>query len=204
MYFVKGNMCFYLNIYIGLGMFFSKKEAFSMKNYANEMYDYHTWANSKIFERLKEFPEDLYKKELKSSIFPSIQMVMIHIYLTDTLWLEVMSGKNMKEVWAANDQVRVQAEACTLVEMETKYNELSEIYKAFIKQNDMEKVFTVDNPYAGLLDTTPTETIFHISTHGNYHRGNVAAMLRQEGHASVMQDYGLYLYMQRNGFKSSV
>jgi uncharacterized damage-inducible protein DinB len=175
-----------------------------MKNHVKEMYDYHTWANAKIFERLKEFPEDVYKKELKSSIFPSIQMVMIHIYLTDTLWLEVMSGKVMKEVLGANDLVRVQAEACSLIEMETKYNVLSEKYKAFIQQNDMEKVFTVDNPYAGHLDTTPTETIFHISTHGNYHRGNVAAMLRQEGYASVMQDYGLYLYVQRNGFKNPV
>lgn len=175
-----------------------------MKNQAKEMYDYHAWANSKIFERLKELPEDLYKKELKPSIFPSLQMVMIHIYLTDSLWLEVMSGKDMKEVWGANDQLRVEAEACMLAEMETMYDELNEKYKAFIQQNDMEKVFTVDNPYAGLLDTTPTETIFHISTHGNYHRGNIAAMLRQEGHASIMQDYGLYLYVQKNGFKSPV
>lgn len=38
-------------------------EAFVMKNQAKEMYDYHAWANAKIFERLKELPEDLTKKK---------------------------------------------------------------------------------------------------------------------------------------------
>lgn len=173
-------------------------------NKAKEMYDYHAWANMKMFERLKELPEDVYKKGMKPSIFPSVSAVMVHIYLTDNLWLEMMKGKDMKEQFLVSNELRIKLEACTLQEMEDMYADLADRYGEYIQNHEMEKMFTVDNPYAGLLDTTPHETIFHISTHGNYHRGNVAAMLRQEGYPSVMQDYGLYLYTKKSGFQSPV
>ncbi|SDM52342.1 Uncharacterized damage-inducible protein DinB (forms a four-helix bundle) [Fictibacillus solisalsi] len=175
-----------------------------MKNHAREMYDYHAWANTRIFEKLRELPEDLYKKEMRQSIFPSLSTVMVHMYLTDQLWLNILRGEDMKEGMEASDALRREAEAETLADMHKRYTKLAEEYKDYIDHHDMEKVFTVDNPYAGQLDTTPMETIYHISTHGNYHRGHVAAMIRQTGNTSVMQDYGLYLYMKNADFVSPV
>ncbi|WP_313897918.1 DinB family protein [Brevibacillus sp. FSL L8-0520] len=34
----------------------------------------------------------------------------------------------------------------------------------------------------------------HVVNHGTYHRGNIAAMLRQQGYAGVPTDYVFYLY----------
>lgn len=96
---------------------------------------------------------------------------------------------------AHTNQLKEQLETKNIEEMETSFYELSKRYKEFLSsQQDYEKVFEVDNPYAGLLDTTVSETILHVVTHGSYHRGNIATMLRQMGHTSVMQDFGLFLY----------
>ncbi|MGF9963538.1 DinB family protein [Bacillus rhizoplanae] len=165
-----------------------------MINPTLEMYDYHVWANQKMVDRLKELSQDVYNKEMQS-IFPSISKALSHIYLTDHFWLDVISGKSMNEAFAVVNQFTEQTESKSIEEIESSFFDLSKRYKAFLSvQEDMEKVIVVDNPYAGVLTTSISESILHVVTHGSYHRGNIAAMLRQQGHASVMQDYGLYLY----------
>ncbi|MGG2064010.1 DinB family protein [Bacillus sp. S14(2024)] len=165
-----------------------------MINSTLEMYDYHVWANQKMIDRLKELSQDVYTKGMQS-IFPSISKALSHIYLTDYLWLDVISGKSMNEAFELVNQLIEQTESKSIEEIESSFFDLSKRYKAFLSvQEDIEKVIVVDNPYAGLLTTSISESILHVVTHGSYHRGNIAAMLRQQGHASVMQDYGLYLY----------
>lgn len=165
-----------------------------MVDHVLKMYDYHVWANKKMIDRLKELPLDIYSKEIQS-IFPSISKVLSHIYLTDHIWLDVMSGKSMNEAFVFVNQLREQTESKRIEEIDSIFFDLSKRYKTFLNvQEDMEKVIVVDNPYAGLLETSLSETVLHVVNHGSYHRGNIAAMLRQQGHASIMQDYGLYLY----------
>lgn len=159
-----------------------------------KMYDYHIWANEVILNRLKELPQEIFHKEVKSG-FSSVAKVMSHIYLTDLAWLEIISGKSMSDAMAHTHQLREQMETKNIEEMKASFYELSKRYKEHLSgQKDYEKVIEVDNPYAGLLETTVSESILHVVTHGSYHRGNIATMLRQMGHTSVMQDFGLFLY----------
>ena len=147
-----------------------------------KMYDYHAWANEVIINRLKELPQDIYHKEIQTG-FSSISKVLSHIYASDYTWFDIISGKSMDE-------------AKRIEEMKKIFLDLSERYKALLNsQEDIDKVIVVDNPYAGLLETSVSELVLHVVTHGSYHRGNIATMLRQMGHTSVMQDYGLYLFM---------
>ncbi|MBT2737371.1 DinB family protein [Bacillus sp. ISL-7] len=162
---------------------------------ALKMYDYHTWANGVIINRLKELPQDVYHKEIQTG-FSSISKVLSHIYATDYTWFDIISGKDMKEALAYADQLIEQVETKSIEEMKKIFLDLSERYKELLNsQENIEKVIVVDNPYAGLLETSVSETVLHVVTHGSYHRGNIATMLRQMGHTSVMQDYGLYLFM---------
>ncbi|MBP0726540.1 DinB family protein [Bacillus sp. RG28] len=164
-----------------------------MSKHVLDMYNYHYWANKKIFDRLKELPNDVYFKEI-NSIFPTISNVITHIYLTDYVWLDVISGKSMKEAMGFANSIGEQTKSIGIEEMETSYLNLSKRYIDILIMEDNEEPIVVDNPYAGGLETSISETILHIVTHGSYHRGNIAAMLRQQGYQSVMQDYGLYLY----------
>jgi uncharacterized damage-inducible protein DinB len=46
------------------------------------------------------------------------------------------------------------------------------------------------------MKTSVSELVPHVVNHGTYHRGNITAMLRQMGYASVSTDYGIYLYLK--------
>jgi uncharacterized damage-inducible protein DinB len=165
-----------------------------MTHPALKMYNYHVWANGVIIDRLKELPKEIYHKEIQSG-FSSVSKVLSHIYLTDYAWFDIISGKSMNEAMAFMNQLREQVEKKSIEEMEKIFLDLSERNKALLNtQEDIEKLIVVDNPYAGLLETSISESVLHVVTHGSYHRGNIATMLRQMGHTSVMQDFGLYLY----------
>lgn len=95
---------------------------------------------------------------------------------------------------ASSSELKEEVEKKSIEEMKKTFMDLYERNKALLSTVDMEKVMVVDNPYAGSLETTISESVLHVVTHGSYHRGNIATMLRQMGHTSVMQDFGLYLY----------
>jgi uncharacterized damage-inducible protein DinB len=168
-----------------------------MTHPALKMYNYHVWANEVIIDRLRELPQDIFHMDIQSG-FSSVSKVLSHIYLTDYTWFDIISGKSMNEAMATTNQLREQVEMKSIEEMKVIFLDLSERYRALLdNQKDIEKLIVVDNPYAGLLETSISETVLHVVTHGSYHRGNIATMLRQMGHTSVMQDFGLYLYQNR-------
>ncbi|PRS27794.1 damage-inducible protein DinB [Bacillus sp. RJGP41] len=158
-----------------------------------EMYNYHAWANGVIIDRLNELPEHIYHKEIQSG-FSSVSKALSHIYLTDYTWFDIISGISMDEAMASSSELKKEVEKKSIEEMKKIFIDLYERNKALLSTEDMEKVMVVNNPYAGSLETTISESVLHIVTHGSYHRGNIATMLRQMGHTSVMQDFGLYLY----------
>lgn len=158
-----------------------------------EMYNYHAWANGVIIDRLNELPEHVYHKEIQSG-FSSVSKVLSHIYLTDYAWFDIISGISMDEAMSSSSELKEEVEKKSIEEMKKTFMDLYERNKALLSTVDVEKVMVVDNPYAGSLETTISESVLHVVTHGSYHRGNIATMLRQMGHPSVMQDFGLYLY----------
>ncbi|MED3790315.1 DinB family protein [Peribacillus frigoritolerans] len=158
-----------------------------------EMYNYHAWANGVIIDRLNELPEHIYHKEIQSG-FSSVSKVLSHIYLTDYTWFDIISGISMDEAMASSSELKEEVEKKSIEEMKKIFIDLYKRNKALLSTEDMEKIMVVDNPYAGSLETTISESVLHVVTHGSYHRGNIATMLRQMGHTSVMQDFVLYLY----------
>ncbi|MET3698616.1 uncharacterized damage-inducible protein DinB [Bacillus oleivorans] len=163
---------------------------------ALDMYNYHVWANNVIIDRLLVLPHDMYHKEIQSG-FSSVAKVLSHIYQVDHTWFEIISGKSMEEALQNSFQLVPEVEAKSLEEMKGIFENLSDQYKEQLASfEDMDQAMVVENPYAGRLETSVAETLLHVATHGAYHRGNIATMLRQMGHTSVMQDYGLYLYQK--------
>ncbi|MFP3663529.1 DinB family protein [Priestia sp. SIMBA_032] len=165
-----------------------------MSHHLLKLCDYHVWANRKIFDRLKELSEDIYDKEIQS-VFSSISKVMAHIYVSDNIWLDCISGERFDEAFASANQLREQIETKRIEEVETMFFDLSGRYKAFLnRQEDIETAFVLETSFAGRLETRLSDVVQHVVNHGTYHRGNITAMLRQLGHPGVMTDYILYLY----------
>ena len=165
-----------------------------MKHRALRLYDYHSWANNKFFERLKELPHSVYTQKIQS-IFPSIGETLVHIYTTDTIWLGVMQENSMDEVQASIIQAQEKTKDKGLEEIETLFYDLSERYQDFFNnESDMDKEIFPEHPQYGRLETYLSELVQHVVNHGTYHRGNLTAMIRQQGYSSVPTDYVFYLY----------
>lgn len=166
-----------------------------MTNVSMEMLSYHTWANQTILGRIKELPSSVLSQELNSS-FPTIAHALSHIYAVDQMWYLVLSGMVMGE--ALQECMPLNGKTFLTVEeyMDT-YAALADRYQQWIQsQTDLEQTIILDNPYAGICETTLSNMLLHVVNHGTYHRGNVSTMLRQLGHASVMNDYCLFWYQQ--------
>ncbi|MCZ8511787.1 DinB family protein [Paenibacillus filicis] len=165
-----------------------------MPHPALEMFDYHVWANQTILKRLQELPKELYEQEIVS-VFPSISKVMPHIYMTDSCWLDILSGISMKEAIAIANSLKEPIGSKSIEELGTMFIELAQRYKSFFSQHEnLDQTMVLDNPYAGIRETKYSEIVLQIVNHGTYHRGNITAMMRQLGHASVMTEYALFWY----------
>ncbi|MDD9266398.1 DinB family protein [Paenibacillus sp. GCM10023248] len=159
-----------------------------------KMYDFHVWANQTMLTHLRKLGEDIYRQEVQS-VFRTVAQAMAHIYIVDAGWLDMMSGKSMHEAMADSRVLTPEVESKTMQEIEVMYAELADRFQAFLRsQEDLGRTIVLDNPYAGVRDTSLAEMILQVVNHGTYHRGNVTAMLRQMGHASVMTEYALFWY----------
>ncbi|MFS0869103.1 DinB family protein [Paenibacillus xylanilyticus] len=166
-----------------------------MTNYPIEMFNYHTWANQTILGRIKELPPSVLSQKVNSS-FPTIAHALSHIHAVDQMWYLVLSGTAMPEAFQAcmplNSKVLLSVDEYidTFAELSKRYNEW------FQHQTDLEQTILLDNPFAGIRETSLSEMVLHVVNHGSYHRGNVSTMLRQLGHASIMNDYSLFWYQE--------
>ncbi|GAA5521368.1 DinB family protein [Aliifodinibius salicampi] len=165
-----------------------------MGNRTKQEYDYHQWANNRFFEHLVELPDKVYEKEIQS-VFSSVAEVIVHIYQTDGMWLSVMSGDSFEETMSVIDQLKERVADRSLGHMQQLYTELAKEYKTFFDDcGDLSKVISINHPKYGSLETPVADLVKHVVNHGTYHRGNITAMLRQQGQAGVPTDYIFYLY----------
>lgn len=166
-----------------------------MTNHPAEMFEYHTWANRTVLGRIKELPPSVLSQEVNSS-FPTIAHALTHIHSVDTMWYLVLTGMDMPEAFEVTRPLN--ENVLDSVDQYVKaYEQLAEQYREWFRsQADLEQTVPLNNPFAGIRQTRLSEIVLHLVNHGTYHRGNVSTMLRQLGHASVMNDYALFWYQQ--------
>ncbi|MGO4270398.1 DinB family protein, partial [Paenibacillus sp. TAF58] len=157
-------------------------------------YEYHVWANKRVFARLEELPEEILLQDI-SNVFPTIYAGLVHIYRVDTVWLSGMKGNSYEHIQGLLVTVEEKTKGKSLKQLEAAFSELAEAYKAFLSSDaDWQAVKDFPHPTYGVLHASINELVHHVVNHGTYHRGNITSMLRQLGHAGVPSDYVLYLY----------
>ncbi|MDR4926832.1 DinB family protein [Peribacillus simplex] len=161
-------------------------------NRARKMYDYHVWANQQVFQNLKQLPDGVYGDTIKS-VFPSIKEVLVHLYATDFTWLEIMKGSTIQDTFKKVEQRRKEVDGVSISELESSYDELAKDYDDFFtSQPDLEWTIVTEHPKMGVCKFVLADLIHHVVNHGTYHRGNVSAMLHQQGERGVPTDYVFY------------
>lgn len=164
-----------------------------MKHSAQRQYDYNKWANSRVFNHLKELPDTVYDGKIES-VFSSIEEVIVHVYQVDGMWLSVMSGNSFDETMEVIQQLKENSNNQDLDGMHELYSQINQQYESFFEElDDLDEAITIEHPTYGKLETPISDLVRHVVNHGTYHRGNITAMIRQQGHAGVPTDYVFYL-----------
>ncbi|MCM3630722.1 DinB family protein [Paenibacillus glycanilyticus] len=160
-------------------------------------YEYHIWANKRLFEHLKQLPEEVYAAEVQS-VFPSVAAVLEHLYVRDEMWLAAISGEKADLIQLVN-RLTEEAKGLTASQLEERYNLVAGRFREFMAGvDDLDKHTSITHPRAGSMTAPISGLIQHVVNHGTYHRGNVTAILRQQGHPGVATDYIYFLYGQFN------
>ncbi len=146
-----------------------------------ELYDYHAWSNEKMLQHVMTLPDGVFTAKV-NSVFSSIAETFGHIAAVDEAWFSRMKG-NQPPAIEAKRFANVQ-------EAQAYFGGLQTQIRQFLsEQEDVEKTVEYRNTKGQRFENTIAEIVRHIVNHGTYHRGNVAAMIRQLGHTGVSTDY---------------
>src|SRR5690606_22648082 len=158
------------------------------KNTALQRYQYNIWANSRVLNHLKSLPDQAYNKEIES-VFASIHEVVVHIYMVDGMWFSVISGDTFDQTMEVIKELEQNANGKNLQQMIDLYGKISDRYLAFITAlDDPDDPITINHPRYGEATLPIADLVEHVVNHGTYHRGNITAMLRQQGYPGIPTD----------------
>ncbi len=163
------------------------------QNQSKKLYDYHVWANQQVIQHLTQMPESILNSTVQS-IFRSIHDVLVHLYTVDIVWLGTMKGNNFQDTIEEVERRKSEITGASIDKFEVLYEELSkEFYQFLSEQDDFEQVIVAEHPRYGQCEFKLADLIQHVVNHGTYHRGNVTAMLHQQGERGVPTDYVFFL-----------
>lgn len=160
-------------------------------------YEYHVWANGQLFAHLKQLPEEVFQAEV-TSVFPSVAQTLGHMYMFERLYMSVLSELPNEEIFPKIPSWTEETQGKSVEEMQQLFADVTEQFRDLLAHTpDLNRAMTITHPRHGSLDTHFSDILQHVVNHGTYHRGNITAMLRQQGYAGVPTDYLFYLIEQQ-------
>lgn len=164
-----------------------------MLQHPHSLYEYHVWANEQLFSHLEKLPTDVFHAEVVS-VFPSVSQTLEHMYLFEQLYMLVLAEVPAGDIFPKIPGWREEAQGKTVDEMRQLFAGVTDQFRDLLRRTpDLDKAMTIEHPRYGSLDTRFSDILSHVVNHGTYHRGNVTAMLRQQGYAGIPTDYLFYL-----------
>lgn len=158
-----------------------------------QLHEYHVWANDQLFAHLEQLPEDAFHAEV-TSVFPSVSQTLGHMYMFEKLYMYVLAEAPNEDIFPKIPGWREETEGKSVAEMRRLFDGVAEQFRDLLRRTpDPDKTMTIEHPRHGRLDTAFSDILRHVVNHGTYHRGNVTAMLRQQGYPGVPTDYLFYL-----------
>jgi len=147
------------------------------------LFAYNEWANARIFSSAAE----LEKGELtagRGSSFSSIRDTLSHIATSEWVWLRRWRGESPPgpPEWGS------------LMEAGGLRDELGRVERhraeffAALSDTDLLRPFSYRNLKGEAFTQPLLDSLVHVVNHSTYHRGQIATMYRQAGHAAPATD----------------
>lgn len=168
-----------------------------MLQHQHDLYEYHVWANDQLFAHLEQLPKEAFHAEV-TSVFPSVSQTFGHMYVSERLYMSVLAEVPNEDIVQKIPGWREEAQDLAVDQMRGLFAGVAGQFRALLRRTpDTDKAMIIEHPSYGRFDTYFSDILRHVVNHGTYHRGNVTAMLRQQGYAGVPTDYMFFLMGRR-------
>jgi uncharacterized damage-inducible protein DinB len=141
-------------------------------NYAETLFEYDFWANSRVFEALEPFG---------NSIPEEILELLSHILGAKQIWYNrIQNIPAGKELFAVQN-----------LEMLKRSNEsLLQLWADLIHRMDINKTqITYQNLAGESFESSFSDILTQLFSHGSYHRGQIARIIRESGEKPLATDF---------------
>ena len=146
------------------------------KTYFQRLFAYNCWANSVTQDCVKVLKSEQLDENLGAS-FPTIRTTLEHIVMAEWVWFERIKGDSPTQAFNGE-------KFASLENLFEKWSEVENSYANFVDEiSDNQLLDIID--YKNLAGEANSRCLGHILphvvNHGTYHRGQIAAFLRQIG-----------------------
>ena len=148
------------------------------------LYAYNRWASRRLLAAAQFLEPQRFTEDLGTS-HRSLRGTFVHILWGEWLWLQRWRGESPKQVFNPRDFSDVSA-------LEARWNIVLREQEDFIAALSEEKLnshVSYENLEGQRWEYSLTHMMQHVVNHSSYHRGQVAALLRQLGHTSPATDF---------------
>lgn len=157
------------------------------------LYDYNAWANQRALQACAGLTGEQFTRDLGSS-FRSVRDTLAHVLGAEWIWYERFQGRSPTALPTA-------MEFPDLASLRARWAELERDLISFVAGRTvphLARIFEVRSLKGALYANPLWQMLQHVVNHGTYHRGQVAAMLRQLGTKPGYTDL-IYFYRERAG-----
>lgn len=152
--------------------------------------DFTQWASHKLLTYALTIPEEDLTRHIGNS-HGSILKTFQHTYYADRIWFSRLNNTPR-----AGEDFEDPAPGPTLAELDRDWWPLLVSFEEVTRNADPMGIMRYKKLNGEPMERPNWQAILHIVNHGTYHRGQIAAMMRQQGHHPPGTDL-IYYYLQQ-------
>jgi uncharacterized damage-inducible protein DinB len=153
------------------------------------LYDYHRWANRRLFDVAAALGEELLSRDVgKQFSYPTIRRMFGHLYGADRLWLTRWTGGTLATVPGA--------EFTRLAAIRAPWDDVEREQRAYIEglsAADYDRVIQYTGAEGKQFRAPLGPLLQHVANHATHHRSEIATMLTMV--SGSPPDTGLATYL---------
>ncbi len=152
-----------------------------------ELYAYNGWANERVRNSIQNLDPEVFKRDLGAS-FGSLQGTVAHLVSAQRNWLRRWKGQSAGRPLPS-------AAFASPEEANRRWGEVDRALADFVDGLDaasLQQSIALTSPRGSKYSSRLWRAMLHVVNHSSYHRGQIAAMLRQVGATPQGTDLMLY------------
>jgi uncharacterized damage-inducible protein DinB len=138
-----------------------------------EQYDYHRWANRRLFDLAAGLGDAVTRDMGKHWSFPTLKGTFAHVYGADRVWLTRWKGSSPSRLWG-------DADFAGMAELRAGWDTLEAEQRAFVEglaEADLTRAVDYRNTEGKEFQVALGPLLLHVVNHATHHRSEAATMI---------------------------